>query len=117
MRPISASGWRIVVSAGSTMPGFLEIVEADDREVLGNADAARARGAHRADRHVVVEGEDRRRRLGEVEQPVSPPRRRRASSKFDSTSSSGSGSDARLRECRVVAASPVVGRLDAARAR
>ena len=68
MRPISASGWRTVVSAGVTIAEMLRVVEADDRELLRHADAALARDAQRADRVVVVEGEDRRRRIGRVEQ-------------------------------------------------
>jgi len=46
IRPISGSGWRIVVSAGVTNRGFLEIVEADDREIFRDANGARARGLH-----------------------------------------------------------------------
>ena len=43
IRPISASGWRTVVSAGETTVAVLDVVEADDREVLGDAEpAARA---------------------------------------------------------------------------
>src|SRR5581483_9654735 len=37
---------------------MLDVVEADDGEILGNAQAAGARGADRADRVVVVERED-----------------------------------------------------------
>ena len=47
----------------------LGVVEAHDRELLGDADAALSGDAQRADRRVVVEREDRRRRLGRVEQP------------------------------------------------
>jgi hypothetical protein len=48
--------------------GLGGVVEADDRELLGHAHAALERGLHRADRELIVEGEDRRRRLGEIEQ-------------------------------------------------
>ena len=68
MRPISAIGWRTVVSAGVTIAATLRIVEADDRELLRHTDAALARHAQGPDRDVVVEGEDGRGRIGRVEQ-------------------------------------------------
>src|SRR6266540_3281265 len=48
--------------------GMFDVVEADDRQVVRHAQAARSRRLDRADRDVVVEREDRRRRLGEVEE-------------------------------------------------
>ena len=49
MRPISASGWRTVVSAGVTIADVLGVVEADDRQVL-RARGCRARGRRAARR-------------------------------------------------------------------
>ena len=44
------------------------VVEPDDREVVRNGEAALVRSVQCADRHVVVEPEDRRRRIGERQQ-------------------------------------------------
>jgi len=46
----------------------LDVVEADDRQVVGDAQAAFATGLNCADRDVVVEREDRGRRLRQVQQ-------------------------------------------------
>jgi len=48
--------------------GELEVVEADDRDVLGNPQPPRAGRLDHADREEVVEGEDGRRRIAQVEQ-------------------------------------------------
>ena len=46
----------------------LDVVEADDREILGDAQPAGPCGLNGADRGVVVEREDRRRRVGQRQQ-------------------------------------------------
>ena len=68
MRPSSASGCLHGGQRRRHDGRLLRVVEADDREILGDAQPALARDLDRADRHVVVRGEDRGRRLGEVEQ-------------------------------------------------
>jgi len=50
--------------------GVLDIVEPDHRKVTGHVEIASASCLQDADRVVVVEGEDRRRRLREVEQDL-----------------------------------------------
>ena len=71
--------------------GLLGVVEADDRDVVRNPQAALARDAHRADRGVVVEGEDRGRRIGLVQQRSRRPSHRPRSPKLDSRMIAGSG--------------------------
>ena len=74
MRPISASGWRTDVSRGVTITACSVSSKPTTREVVGDAKAAVARRVQRADRDVVVEPEDRRRRIGQREQLARPPR-------------------------------------------
>jgi ABC-type phosphonate transport system ATPase subunit len=62
MRPISARGWRTVVSAGVTIADSSESSKPTIGELLGHADAALAGDAQGTDRRIVVEGEDRGRR-------------------------------------------------------
>src|SRR5581483_3998645 len=50
----------------------LEVVEADDRQVVRYPDAARLQGGQRAERHEVVGGEDGGRRRRQVEQLQHP---------------------------------------------
>ena len=58
-KPRPSLSWRIVVSGRIDVWGELDVVEADDRKVLGHAQADLGRGADRADRHQVGGGEDR----------------------------------------------------------
>ena len=68
MRPISASGWRTVVSCGVTIVACSTSSNPTIERCSRNAQAALGGRPHRADRDVVVEREDRRRRIAEVEQ-------------------------------------------------
>ena len=86
----------------------LDVVEADHREVLRHPQPTRAGGTEGADRMVVVEREDRRRRLRQVEEQI-----RRLLTAVDLEVrlhlELGIGEDARRRERGVVAAPAILG--------
>ena len=65
MRPISASGWRTDVSCGVTISAWLVSSKPTTDRSSGTERPRSARGVQRADRDVVVEAEDRRRRIGQ----------------------------------------------------
>ena len=79
--PMRRSGWCTVVSCGLIQRGERDVVVADDREVVGHAQAGRAPGGDHAERLQVAAGEDRRRRLGQGEQLARAARRRRRGSR------------------------------------
>ena len=64
---------RLVDGREAYVGGDFQIVEADDGEIAGHADALDARGLEHAERLRVGGGEDRRRRLGQREQLAREP--------------------------------------------
>ena len=72
--PISRIGCAIVVSGGLDALREADVVEADDREIVGNAQPAAARASDHAHRHLVVEAEDRGRRFDRVRAAAARPR-------------------------------------------
>ena len=82
--PISAIGWRTVVSGGRRGGGQRDVVEADERDVVGHPPAPLAQRLQRAERHEVVRDEDAvevraRRRAASASRGGRPrPRSRRA---------------------------------------
>ena len=57
--PCAWIDWSTVVSGGMVERRLGDVVEADDRHVVGHPDAELGGGAHRLDRRQVVGGEDR----------------------------------------------------------
>ncbi len=114
VRPISASGWRIVVTAGVTMLACSTSSKPTTERSLGDLKSADASGLEDADREVVVEGEDRRWRIGKVEQGVG----RSAASEHLPVGfelERGVGHDARCRERGVISAPALLRREPAVR--
>ena len=67
-RPISASGWRTVVSGGRDPAGHRQVVEADDAQVLRDPQPALPGGLVDAERLLVVPAKMAVGRSGQVEQ-------------------------------------------------
>ncbi len=52
-------GWRIVVSGGRDSAAALDAVEPGHEDVLGHADVGAAEHVERAERHLVIRGDQR----------------------------------------------------------
>ena len=65
---IAAIGIRSVVEIRHRRPRHRDVVEADDRQVVGHVDASKQRAAKHADREDVRGGHDRRRSWREAQQ-------------------------------------------------
>ena len=117
MRPISASGWRTVVSAGYMIESPRRCRRTrPPRCPRGRAARAGERGLHGADRELVVEGEDRGRRIGQRRAAAGVAARPPLSSKFDSIMQRRVGRDPGFAERGAVAAQALLGRDPAVRA-
>ena len=88
----------------------LGVVEADDGEVVGNAQSAGPSRPHHSDRNVVVEREDRGRWIGQVEHPRGRSLRDRAVAEVRLGNERGIGHHAGRRQCALVAAQALCAR-------
>ena len=73
-RPLAGTSWRTVVSGGSRARGDRTVVEADDRQIVGDDEPELLGAAHHAERQDVGEAQDRRRPLHRVEHADGPRR-------------------------------------------
>ena len=109
MRPISSSGWRTVVSPGVTTSARPESSKPTTERSSRHVEPALRGGSEHADRHVVVEREDRGRPLVAVEQ-AGPGAVAAVGLELAALDERRGGEDAGAGERRAVAVRAVLGR-------